>query len=398
VKVWPTSARSARLCYALIALSRFKLRMAEFVSITVRYLAYMLAAWTSRHAVLLATALWIACLLGAQLVGGSPANVCGATHFQEFATTVVPSASGGTLKTGTTIVGICCKDGVVLGADTRSTGGPLVMDKNKRKIHTVSSNIMACAAGTSADCDQLTRRAGHFLQLVRIEKELAGEDELYDPVVTAVTSLSNAVRECNARPVGRKTQAVIIVGGMDSTGPGLFQLGAEGVPTRVTFGALGSGCTDALAVLEQARRDWLKGAETSTVPLFVENVNVKDAVATVRRAVQAGILNDLGSGSHVDLCVITAEGSRTWRETQVSSWDKDRLDPTPQERVVVSAKEGDLDAGFKSSIDDVGYPLGRRVFTRMRLRKRLTSEGTVVEDYGTASIDGDLSLNIDMIE
>jgi hypothetical protein len=206
------------------------------------------------------------------------------------------------------------------------------------------------------------------------------------------------VRECNARPVGRKTQAVIIVGGMDSTGPGLFQLDAEGVPTRVTFGALGSGCTDALAVLEQARRDWLNGAETSTVPLFVENVNVKDAVATVRRAVQAGILNDLGSGSHVDLCVITAEGSRTWRETQVSSWDKDRLDPTPQERVVVSAKEGDLDAGFKSSIDDVGYPLGLRVFTRMRLRKRLTSEGTVVEDYGTADIDGDLSLNIDMIE
>ena len=38
------------------------------------------------------------------------------------------------LKTGTTIVGICCRDGVVLGADTRCTGGPLIIDKNKLRF------------------------------------------------------------------------------------------------------------------------------------------------------------------------------------------------------------------------------------------------------------------------
>lgn len=63
-------------------------------------------------------------------------------------------------KTGTTIVGLCCTDGIVLGADTRSTGGPLVMDKNKLKIHNIAARIFCCAAGTSADCDQITRRAG----------------------------------------------------------------------------------------------------------------------------------------------------------------------------------------------------------------------------------------------
>jgi hypothetical protein len=30
--------------------------------------------------------------------------------------------------------------------------------------------------------------------------------------------------------------------------------------------------------------------------------------------VRAGILNDLGSGSHVDLCVIDHEGYKQWRE------------------------------------------------------------------------------------
>ena len=38
---------------------------------------------------------------------------------------VLPSA----WKTGTTIVGMIYKDGVVLGADTRATGGTEVVDK-----------------------------------------------------------------------------------------------------------------------------------------------------------------------------------------------------------------------------------------------------------------------------
>lgn len=44
-------------------------------------------------------------------------------------------------KTGTTIVGIIYKDGVVLGADTRATAGPIVQDKNCEKIHFLAKNI-----------------------------------------------------------------------------------------------------------------------------------------------------------------------------------------------------------------------------------------------------------------
>lgn len=41
-------------------------------------------------------------------------------------------------KTGTTIVGVVFKDGVVLGADTRATSNTVV-DKNCAKIHYVSA-------------------------------------------------------------------------------------------------------------------------------------------------------------------------------------------------------------------------------------------------------------------
>lgn len=44
-------------------------------------------------------------------------------------------------KTGTTIVGVIYKDGVVLGADTRATEGETVADKNCSKIHYLAQNI-----------------------------------------------------------------------------------------------------------------------------------------------------------------------------------------------------------------------------------------------------------------
>jgi hypothetical protein len=44
-------------------------------------------------------------------------------------------------STGTTIVGVKFKDGVILGADTRATAGPIVADKNCEKIHYIAPNI-----------------------------------------------------------------------------------------------------------------------------------------------------------------------------------------------------------------------------------------------------------------
>jgi 20S proteasome subunit beta 2 len=44
-------------------------------------------------------------------------------------------------STGTTIVGVKFKNGVILGADTRATAGTIVADKNCEKIHYIAPNI-----------------------------------------------------------------------------------------------------------------------------------------------------------------------------------------------------------------------------------------------------------------
>ena len=54
------------------------------------------------------------------------------------------------MSTGTTICGVVYAGGVVLGADTRATGGSEVADKNCEKIHYLAPNIYCCGAGTAA--------------------------------------------------------------------------------------------------------------------------------------------------------------------------------------------------------------------------------------------------------
>ena len=44
----------------------------------------------------------------------------------------------------------------MLGADTRSTSGSTVADKNCSKIHYITPNIYACGAGTAADLEHVT--------------------------------------------------------------------------------------------------------------------------------------------------------------------------------------------------------------------------------------------------
>lgn len=69
---------------------------------------------------------------------------------------------------------------------------------------------------------------------------------------------------------------------------------------------MGSGSMAAMAVFESG---------------FRENMKRADAIALVSRAIRSGIFNDLGSGSNVDVCVITKDKTEMLRnyEMPVSS-------------------------------------------------------------------------------
>lgn len=71
-------------------------------------------------------------------------------------------------STGTTIVGVIFNEGVVLGADTRATGGSIVCDLNCEKIHYIADNIYCCGAGTAADTEFTTRMVESKMELLKL--------------------------------------------------------------------------------------------------------------------------------------------------------------------------------------------------------------------------------------
>nr|ACO07915.1 Proteasome subunit beta type 7 precursor [Oncorhynchus mykiss] len=176
------------------------------------------------------------------------------------------------MKTGTTIAGVVCKDGVVLGADTRATSGEVVADKMCAKIHYISPNMY-------------------------------GRNPR---VVMAVNILQDMLFRYRGQ-IG----ASLILGGVDCTGNHLYTVGPYGSIDNVPYLAMGSGDLAALGILEDR---------------FKPNMELEEAKQLVRDAIHSGIMSDLGSGNNIDICVITKQGVDYIRPYQESEYKDKRED------------------------------------------------------------------------
>src|SRR2546426_11651022 len=61
------------------------------------------------------------------------------------------------VETGTTTLGLVCKDGVVLAADRRATAGTLIAHKRTKKVYRLDDNIGLTTAGLVRDFQVLAR-------------------------------------------------------------------------------------------------------------------------------------------------------------------------------------------------------------------------------------------------
>jgi len=176
---------------------------------------------------------------------------------------------------------------VVLGADTRSTMGSTVADKNCLKIHHIADNIQCCGAGTAADTEFTTALIASKVELHRLA---TGKQPR---IVTALTMLKRMLFRYQGY-IG----AALILGGVDCNGPALYQVYPHGSTDYLPYVTMGSGSVNAMAMFESEYKDGLSESE---------------AIDLVHKGILSGIYNDLGSGSNVDICVITKDGHRMLR-------------------------------------------------------------------------------------
>ncbi|MGO9645977.1 MAG: proteasome subunit beta, partial [Candidatus Bathyarchaeia archaeon] len=57
--------------------------------------------------------------------------------------------------TGTTTMGVVCRDGIVLGTDTRATLGTFVAHKRAKKVYPIDDHVAMTIAGGVADAQSV---------------------------------------------------------------------------------------------------------------------------------------------------------------------------------------------------------------------------------------------------
>ncbi|CDJ67044.1 proteasome component PRE3 precursor, putative [Eimeria necatrix] len=196
------------------------------------------------------------------------------------------SAAAAEVKTGTTIVACCYSDGVVLGADTRTSAGSYVVNRAARKITKLADRICVCRSGSAADTQTLA-------QIVRLHLELYTQQLPPQFNREAQVRVAAHLLQRLAYEYKDMLTAGLIVGGWDSQrGPQVYSVPLGGCCVPVPYTAGGSGSMFITAYLDEHYRPDMTKEET---------------VNLVKRAVSHAIHRDGSSGGMIRLVTISKD-------------------------------------------------------------------------------------------
>lgn len=188
------------------------------------------------------------------------------------------------LKTGTTTVGIICKDCVILGSDSKSTMGYLVSSKVAQKVYQIEDRMALTTAGGAGDTQTMIR-------LIKAEINIYKLTRNSEITVNATASLlSNILQSSRYYPY----MAMLILGGVDNNGLHLYSIDPVGGAEEDKFVATGSGSPIAYGVLEDS---------------YKESMTRDEGIRLAIRAVKSARERDIFSGGKdIQIAVIDKNG------------------------------------------------------------------------------------------
>src|SRR3989338_1251189 len=192
------------------------------------------------------------------------------------------------LKTGTTTVGLVCKEGLVLAADTRATAGYMIVDKKAQKIHQVLDNLAVTIAGTVSDVQLLIKLLKAELNLKRYRTNRG--INIREAANLLSDMVYNNIRKYSLIP----GISQFIIGGFDAEGLHLYDLFPDGSLTKIEdYVSSGSGSVFAYGVLESQ---------------YKKDLSLAEAQKLAVKAVNAALQRDCASGNGIDVVLITTQG------------------------------------------------------------------------------------------
>ncbi len=184
---------------------------------------------------------------------------------------------------GTTTIGVVCKDGVILASDTRVTMGYYVAHKAGKKVYKIDDHIGMTIAGTVADAQRVVDILIANAQLYKINMNRRM------PINAAARMVANLLFQNRYIPLATQ----VLVGGVDDTGPHVYNLDPYGSLTEEKMTSTGSGSPIALGVLEDK---------------FKEGKSIDEILPIIARAVNAAMKRDVASGNSYNIIVISETG------------------------------------------------------------------------------------------
>jgi len=209
------------------------------------------------------------------------------------------------LKTGTTILGIVCKDGVVMASDRQVTAGNIVMHKKEQKTFLVNDYLIISGCGVAADIRRVPKLLSAELKL----KELKSKSR---PTIGQAASLLAHINYSGIRqPSMIPQQAGFLLAGFNEDETiELYSIEPAGGVVKIDdYDAnFGSGMPYVLGLLE---RQYKKG------------LSVKEGVELAKEALKSSTQRDTGSGYGIDIYTITKDGIKKVVEQTIEPEYKD---------------------------------------------------------------------------
>ena len=195
---------------------------------------------------------------------------------------------------GTTTIGVVCKDGVILASDTRVTMGFYVAHKFGKKVYKIDDHLGMTIAGTVADAQKVVDILIANAQLYRINLNRP------IPVSSAARLVANLLFQNRYIPLATQ----VLVGGIDDTGPHVYNLVPYGSLNEEKSVSTGSGSPLAYGIIEDKYR---------------EGMSISETLPIIAKAVNAAMKRDVASGNSYNIIVINEQGYKELTAEEKSS-------------------------------------------------------------------------------
>ena len=190
-----------------------------------------------------------------------------------------------------------CKDGLVLAADRRASGGGMILHKRAQKIQPITENIAVTTAGNVSDIQLMVKLAKAEIKLKDIQS--------YRPITVreAASLVAGMLYSTFRRPSMVLSIASLMMAGKDNEGYHAWELSPDGSMMDIKdYAADGSGMVFALGVLET---------------LYKPNMTIDEGVKLATKAINAAIRRDTATGNGIDVVTITDKGMQTVIEKEL---------------------------------------------------------------------------------